>query len=118
MSRLCLGGRVGSSSTLWAADVSQPGTAVELAVGDLDLVILEAIGRWLNDQRIETLDLLRTWVGNPSDDDGVASVPGLEDFERNVRLLALASEESSLRGKGEGAKLEKENISEVSSDAL
>ena len=29
---------------LWAAEIGQPGTAVELAVGDLDLVWLESVG--------------------------------------------------------------------------
>ena len=65
------------------------------------MVWLESVGRWLNDQSIETLNLLGAWVGNPSDDDGVASVPCLKDGERNVWLGTLTSDEGSLAGKGQ-----------------
>jgi hypothetical protein len=53
------------------------------------------------------LNLLGTWVGYPSDDDGVAGVPCLEDGEWDIWLAALASEESSLAGEGQGTELEK-----------
>ena len=95
-SHLCLG-----DVALWAAEIGQPGTAVELAVGGLDLVGLEAVGGGLDDQRIKALDLLDARAGDPSDDDGVASVPRLEDGEGDVGLGALAREESSLGGEGQ-----------------
>ena len=57
------------------------------------------------------MNLLGTWVGNPSDDDSVASVPCLEDGEWNVWLATLASEESSLGGEGQGTELQKRTIS-------
>ena len=97
-----LGGRA-----LWVVEIGKPGTAVELAIGGLDLVWLEAIGRWLNDQSIETLNLLGTWVGDPSDDDSVAGVPCLKDGEWDVWLGALASNESSLGGEGHCTELRK-----------
>jgi len=86
---------------LWVAEIGKPGTAVELAIGGLDLVWLEAIGRRLNDQSIDTLNLLGTRVGNPSDDDSVTGVPCLKDGEWDVWLGALASNESSLGGEGQ-----------------
>lgn len=95
------------SIALWVAEISEPGTAVELAIGGLDLVWLEAIAGWLNDQSIETLNLLGTWVGDPSDDDSVTGVPCLEDGERDIWLGTLASEESSFGGEGQATELEK-----------
>jgi len=97
MSSLVAGG-----FALWVAKVGQPSTAVEFAVGGGDLVWLEAVGGWLNNESIEAGDLLRAWVCDPSDDDGVASVPCLQDSEWDVWLRTLASEESSLGSEGRG----------------
>jgi len=88
---------------LWAAKISQPCTAVEFTIGGLDLVWLGAVRGWLNDQSIETLNLLGTWVGDPSDDDGVASVPCVEDGEWNIWLRTLAGDEKRLGSEGERA---------------
>lgn len=103
---LCLGGGGRGSAALWAAEIGQPGTAVELAVAGLDLIWLEAVGGWRDDQSIETLHLLWAWVADPADEDGVARVPGLEDLEGHVGLTTLASKERSLGGKGCGAERE------------
>jgi len=85
-------------------EIDKPSSAVELAVGGLDLVWLGAVCRWLNDQSIKPLYLLGgTRVGNPSDDDGVAGVPCLEKGEWYIGLAALALEESSLGSEGQAA---------------
>jgi len=90
---------------LWATEVGQPGTAVELAVGGLDLVQARraGVGRWLNNESVEALDLLGSLEGNPSEDDGVARVPQVQHLERNRGLRTLAGDEGGLGGEGQGS---------------
>jgi hypothetical protein len=44
--------------------------------------------------------------GQPADDDGVTSVPEVENFEGNGRLGALTGKEVCFRCKGQRAELE------------
>lgn len=95
----------GSGIAFRAPKISQPSTAVELSVHGLQLVGLEVVGRWLHNDGIEALDLLRTWLGNPSDEDRVACVPAVQNLEWYVWLGALARKERGLACKGQGAEL-------------
>ena len=52
------------------------------------------------------MNLLGTWVGDPSDDDGVAGVPCLKNGEWDIWLGALAGKEGSLGGEGQRTELE------------
>jgi len=90
---------------LWATEVGEPSTTVEFTVGGLDLVWAGSgrVGRWLDDESIETLDLLGGLLGHPSNDDGVACVPGVKDGEWDVWLRALTSEESGLGREGQAS---------------
>jgi hypothetical protein len=55
------------------------------------------------------LNLLGTyWGGNPSDDDGVAGVPCLEDGEWDIWLSALACKEIGLGSEGDRTELQKQ----------
>ena len=94
-----------SGRTLGTAQIGQPSTTVELAVGGLDLVGLEAVGGGLDDQRVEALHLLRAREGHPSYDHRVTGMPGVDDREGHVGLRALAREEGRFTCESESAEL-------------
>ena len=95
------------------AQIHQPCSTVELSDCLSDLVLLlsctEAatlhISCWCSGQDGHTLDLIWLLLREPSHDDCVACVPGVEDFEGDWWLIALAVKELLLVCEGVRAEL-------------
>jgi hypothetical protein len=98
---------------LWISEITQPSSRVELRENSADLPLLRTnaettaltLNCRYNGSDADTLNGKRALSGEPADDDGVASVPEVENLERDGRLGSLAGEEVCFGCEGQRAKL-------------
>ena len=84
----------------WVPKIAQPSSRIDLRQNSVDLPLLRtyanattlAGNRGLHSSYTDTLDGKRALSRNPADDDGIASVPEIQDLERNIGLGSLGGE--------------------------